>query len=267
MLVSAMGSIFKEKLTIEGEAGYQIASSSAGDNQNSLMLRASVSYLPNSDYSIRADLFTGLEKNFFMEHFNRNLYLDDFSSTVFFPKVNIILKGIFQYFPHTKLGITLGAALKAYDKYPYFNSSDTNTIELLFDQANIISVKAEGFYEITKKDKINGFTAFNIGTLDYQSNVIPYLPAIESTISFERKWTDKFGSELGVLFNSKRYTDRDNKNEINSYFNLFAKVNYKIFDKFKIIAELQNLTNNDNFVWKGYKERGVFGSIGINWQF
>jgi hypothetical protein len=264
--LSGDASVYRDKVTIEGETGFQIANSSDDKSQSSFMLAANVSYLPNSDYSIRAEFFTGLEKSFFIDHFNRNVYVDDLNSTFYFPKANAIIRGTFQYFPHTQLGSTLSIAFKFYDKYPFFNSSDSNAIELLFEQANIIAMKAEGFYEINTKDKLNGFAAFNLGTLD-NGKTIPYLPAIEASLAYERNWTGKFSSELGLVFNSKRYTDKDNKNSINSYVNLFTKVNYKITDKLKITAELQNLTNNDNFIWKNYKERGVFGSIGINWQY
>lgn len=265
--LAAIGSIYRDKMTIEGEAGYQISNSSHDDSQSTLMIKAVLNYLPNIDYTFRAEFYSGLEKTYFLDYFNKNVYTDDFGNTLFFPKLNASVKGIFQYLPHTKLGISAGVVLKFYEKYPYFNSSDTNTIELLFDKASIINFKAEGFYEISKKDRLNGHAAMNFGTLDYKNNAVPYLPMLESSVAYERNWIGSFGTEIGFLFNSQRYADRDNKNELDSYLNLFVKANYKIFDKFKIIAELQNLTNNDNFIWKGYKERGVFGSLGINWQF
>lgn len=264
---SGTGAIYKEKITLDGEAGYQIASASNGENQSTFFVRANISYLPNLDYSIRAEFFTGLEKSYFADYFQRNMYFDDFSNLIYFPRANAIIRGILQYLPHNKVGITLTGALKFYDKYPFFNSTDTNTIELLFEKASIIKANAEGFYEITQKDRINGMVGFNVGILNYKDNSIPYLPGFEATVSYARKWFDVFKTEFGVLYNSKRYADKDNKYEINSYFNLFFKADYNINNKFKIIAELNNLTNSDNFVWKGYKERGAFGSIGINWQF
>lgn len=265
--IAATESIFKEKITIEGNFGYQMAAASDATSQNSFTLRANIGYLPNSNMSIRAEFFTGLEKAYYYNHFEANPYFDLDSNTMFFPKINLMMKAAVQYLPHTKLGVTFSGGIKLYDKYPYFNSLDSNNLELLFEKATIIFGKAEGFWDMTKKDKLNSYIGINLGTLDYKNNAIPYLPLLEASISSERRWFDNFTTELGIIFNSKRFSDRDNKSEINSYLNLFAKVNYTILDNLKVVAELQNLTNSDNFIWKGYKERGVFGTIGINWQF
>ena len=265
--IAVSDEIYKDKMTFDGMLGYQLAAASDGANQNSIIGKLGMSYLPNEKISIRGEFFTGLEKVFFHNHFYVNSYFDDFSNILLFPKINFALSGIVQYLPHPKLGLTVSGGAKIYDKYAYFNSLDSNKIELLFEQASVLFVKAELFYELSNVDKLIGFAGLNFGVLDYHSNAIPYLPMMEATLSYERNWFGKLSTEAGILFNSKRYTDKDNKKEINSYFNLFANINYNILNNFKIIAELKNLTNNDNFIWQGYKERGIFGSIGISWNF
>ncbi|HRT67669.1 MAG TPA: TonB-dependent receptor, partial [Bacteroidota bacterium] len=72
---------------------------------------------------------------------------------------------------------------------------------------------------------------------------------------------------IALIYNSKRFTNRENTIEIDPYFNLKIGIDYEIFKNLKAFAEMQNLTNSNNFVWQGYRERGIFGTIGVNWKF
>jgi hypothetical protein len=263
---SGSGAVYYDKMTLEGELGYQIATNTLNNNESTLALKTTLSYLPNMNYSVRVEFLTGLEKDFYKDFFRQNPYIT-ITNGFMYPKVSAIIRGIVQYLPDTKKGITLTAALNFYEKYPYFNSDSLNNIDLLFETANIIKLKGEGFWEFTSNDKLIGSIGFNIGMLEYQNNVIPYLPPIQTSLNYLRKWSDDFNSEIGFLYNSARYTDKDNKNQINSYLNLFAKANYQILEKLQLFLELDNLTNNNNMLWQGYRERGLFGSFGINWQF
>jgi hypothetical protein len=260
------GALYYDKMTLEGELGYQISSNTIGDNLSALSLKAVLSYLPNMNFSVRTEFISGLEKEFFKDYFRKNPYLA-ISTGYVYPKASAIIRGIVQYLPDTKKGATLTVGLNFYEKYPYFNSDTLNNVTMLFETANIINFKFEGFWELTEQNKINGFVGVNIGVLDYKSNTVPYLPLIETKLNYLRQWTDNLNSEVGFLYNSNRFADKDNKSEINSYLNLFVKSNYKILENLKIYLELDNLTNNNNILWQGYRERGLFGSFGLNWLF
>jgi len=161
--------------------------------------------------------------------------------------------------------------LNFYENYPVFNSIidgiRRNEIELLFETANIIKLSAEGFWEFTETSSVNLLLGTNIAMMDYQSNAVPYMPKIYSTLSYRIKFLEKAFSEIGIIYNSSRYADKNNKNELNSYFNLFAKLEYQLIDNLAIKIEMNNLTGNDNFLWKAYREYGLFGKIGVLWQF
>lgn len=264
--IKGTGALYYEKMTLEGELGYQISSNTIGDNLSALSLKAVLSYLPNMNFSVRTEFITGLEKEFFKDYFRKNPYLA-ISTGYVYPKASAIIRGIIQYLPDTKKGATLTVGLNFYEKYPFFNSDSLNNVTMLFETANIINFKFEGFWELTKQDILNGLIGINIGVLDYKSNTVPYLPLIETKATYLRKWTEYLNSEIGFLYNSNRFADKDNKNEINSYLNLYFKSNYQILDNLKIYLELDNLTNNNNILWGGYRERGLYGSFGLNWLF
>lgn len=264
------GELYYERMTLEGEIGHQFASNSKEEIQSMPTLRLGLTYLPNLDFSVRAEFFTGLDKSFAKEFYHRNPYFD-FNSPIIFPRASAIIKGIVTYAPDVKKSVTLSGSLNFYENYPVFNSIldgiRRNEIELLFETANIIKLSVEGFWEVTNNSSVNALVGSNIAMMDYQSNAVPYIPKLYSTLSYRIKFLEKALTEIGVIYNSARYADKNNKNELNSYFNLFAKVEYQLVDNFAIKIEFNNLTGNDNFLWKGYREYGLFGKIGVLWQF
>lgn len=264
------GELYYERMTLEGEIGHQIASNTKEEIQSMPTLRLGLSYLPNLDFSIRAEFFTGLDKTFAKELYHRNPYFD-FNSPIVFPRASAIIKGTVNYAPDTKKSVTASGSLNFYENFPIFNSildeDSRNEIELLFETANIINLSVEGFWEFTKNSSVNALIGTNIALLDYKSNSVPYIPKLFSTLSYRMKFLEKAYSELGIIYNSARYTDKNNKNELNSYFNLFAKLEYSLVENLAIKIEMNNLTGNDNFLWKGYREYGLFGKIGVLWQF
>ncbi len=262
----ARSAIYYEKMTLEGELGYQFASNTKEDAQSMIAMKMILSYLPNLDYSVRAEFYTGLDKDFATTFYRQNPYLNIINEIIY-PRASAIIKGIVQYQPDTKKGITIKGSLNFYEYYPFFNSDSLNNIDLLFETANIIKLSTEGFWEITKNSKLLGTIGTNVAVLDYQSNTIPYIPKIFGTLAYRLKFFTKGNIEIGFLYNSMKYTDKNNKNEINSYFNLYGKVDYEIYQNIRVDIELNNLTNNDNYLWQGYRERGVFARLGLIWQF
>ena len=268
--VIGRGELYYERMTLEGDIGHQLATNTKDEIQSMPTLRLGLSYLPNLDFSIRAEFFTGLDKSFAREFYYQNPYFD-FRSSIIFPRASAIIKGIINYAPDVKKSVTLTGSLNFYENYPVFNSildgERRNEIELLFETANIIKFSAEGFWEFSDNMSINSLLGTNIAILDYQSNAVPYVPKLYFNLSYRIKFFEKVNAEIGFVYNSARYADKNNKIELNSYFNLFAQAEYKLLENFVIIVEMNNLTGNDNFLWKGYREYGLFGKIGVLWQF
>ncbi len=264
------GELYYERMTLEGEIGHQFATNSKDEIQSMPTLRLGLSYLPNLDFSVRAEFFTGLDKSFAKDYYQQNPYFD-LNSQIIFSRASAIIKGNATYAPDVRKSATISASLNFYENYPIFNSIidgvRRNEIELLFETANIIKLSAEGFWEFTETSSVNLLLGTNIAMMDYQSNAVPYMPKIYSTLSYRIKFLEKAFSEIGIIYNSSRYADKNNKNELNSYFNLFAKLEYQLIDNLAIKIEMNNLTGNDNFLWKAYREYGLFGKIGVLWQF
>jgi hypothetical protein len=264
--IAANGGMFYQLLSIEGGIGWQNASNTFKTSQSALMINAQLSFLPNEDFTAQAQFFTGFEKQYFKDYFARNPFFDVHTNFEF-PKANGILRAIIEYHPDAQKGASIEGAAHFYEKYPYFNSDSSNAINLIYEKANLVKFKGEGFWDITKKDIISVDLGINLSFLNFENNSIPYLPMMEFAVNYHRKWFDQLGTELALIYNSKRFTNRENTIEIDPYFNLRIGVDYDIMQNLKAFAELQNLTNSNNFLWQGYRERGIFGTIGVNWKF
>lgn len=264
--IAANGGLYYQLLSLEGEVGYQNNSNTTGSSQTGLMLNAQLNFLPNKDLTVQAQFFTGFEKRFFTELFKQNPYFNVHSDFQY-PQANGILRAIIQYHPDAQKGASIEGSAQFYEEYPYFNSDSTNQINLIYEKANLFKLKAEGFWDITDRDKLSADLIFNITSLNFENNAIPYLPMLELGANYHRQWFEKFGTNIALIYTSKRFTNRENTLEIDPYFNLKIAIHYQILNNLSAFAEMQNLTNSNNFLWYGYRERGIFGTIGVNWKF
>ena len=83
-------------------------------------------------------------------------------------------------------------------------------------------------------------------------------------MSYGYKFDVGLNSELTLNYQSKQYTDINNKNSINPFVNLKAKFIYKLEPDFNLTLELNNLLNRKNYLWLDYQEPPldlIFGLI------
>ena len=69
-----------------------------------------------------------------------------------------------------------------------------------------------------------------------------------------------------MLFLSGAYTDIKNTNSLKPYVDIGLKLIYKFNNNFHLTFELNNLINNNNYLWQGYKEIPLDAIGGIVYQ-
>jgi len=65
----------------------------------------------------------------------------------------------------------------------------------------------------------------------------------------------------------RRFADFDNNVVLKSYLDLRFYADYQINSILTAYMNLQNILNEDIFIWQGYKERGLFFNFGVNYLF
>ena len=94
-----------------------------------------------------------------------------------------------------------------------------------------------------------------------------YIPNFETEINYNLKLSNGLSGRVGFEFVGTRYADIENKVELSPFFNMNFELNY-IFDKnLSIFANVENLFNQDIFIYNNYIERGFFGKVGVNYNF
>lgn len=97
----------------------------------------------------------------------------------------------------------------------------------------------------------------DIRTTDISNSIIPYQPAIHAALAYSYNFD--FGMQSGVKldFASKSYADIKNEKEIDPYINFSLNFSYKFMPNFSLTLQLNNLLNNKNYLWDGYRETPV----------
>jgi outer membrane cobalamin receptor len=65
----------------------------------------------------------------------------------------------------------------------------------------------------------------------------------------------------------ERSADQQNVIKIDSFNKLMIGADYKINNDFSVFLKFDNLLNSNVYIWNTYKERGLFASAGVMWQF
>lgn len=258
---------FNSDISLALKGGLQTAANSSEVNRSALLLEGIAEYRMNKDFTLRGAVSSGLSKNTFKELFNVNPYLSynskfDFAYDIALIRANII------WHPNDKLGISSGIRWRISDRLPFMmNSPQAGEYDLAYETGYIGEINFETFYQITKKDKISGYAALtNSGFTDFNESV-PYIPALKLSFDYYRHWTKDFGSQLGLSYIGERNVVLDKSLTVDSYINLNAMLDYRINKQFSVCLLLDNLLNSDIYLFDGYKERGLFASVSIMWQF
>jgi hypothetical protein len=264
---SAFGTLNLNKLTVNVEAGFQSGSSSNEIVRAGLLLKGDLSYNLNSLFTLKAGIFSGLNKHYFNELVITNPYIDRFANIDYSYDLPAI-KAFIYYHPNQEIGISGGIKLGSKDRSPIYDSLNAGSLTLIYEQINYFALESEAFWTLTQIDKLLANISFNYSTLSESGNLTPYTPLLKMAVDYSRKFPDyNFGTNFGLIYIGERFADLENKIKLNGFIDIRLKVDYKVFDNLTAFVMLENLLNSDIYVWQGYKEKGVYFGLGLNYIF
>jgi hypothetical protein len=150
---------------------------------------------------------------------------------------------------------------------PYFIDSN------LSGQFDIETADAEefnGFVNVLFHTGPYGVFYFNIdyyNVTNSDGKRLPYYPKFSGNLTYGYELSRDLLGEVLVDYYSDRYTNIENTNKLSSFFNLGAKLTYKIQDSFLIYLEATNILNKDFYYWNNYIEKPFDLLAGINLLF
>ncbi len=252
--------------TLDAKGGFQFASNTMDISRGAFQMDANLEYRINRLFTLKSGLGTGLGKNSVRQLYNLNPYLASNLGIDFQHNIALIKSNLY-YHPNENTNIAFGFNYRLASRLPVFVSDTAGNINTDYLKGNILRVTFEMFRQLADKDNITGSLIFNYGTLDENGSAVPYLIPLKATAKYQRMWAENFSTQIGLTFVSPVFTGMDETSELDSYIDLNFSSDYSVSDKLKVFVRMENLINSDIMIWEGYRERGLFASIGILWQF
>lgn len=220
----------------------------------------------NNKNTIKLKAKSGLNRNIFDEKFNQNPYLHlqsqiDHSYSI----ADVDLK--WQYHSTKDLSIMIGPAFQLADRNLNWVNLDSVFFAPTYLDGTVLSLSIESYYQLGKSDKFDFFFKWQTTNADSTEKQFTYIPQINSEIAWNRKWTNNFNSVLSAEYVGERFVDIENINTLDAFVNVQLSINYRIFPKLMLRAKAENLANQNIYIYNFFIERGVFGSVGVVWNF
>ena len=211
------------------------------------------------EYSSHAEFWGGghfLQSNdYFMAERFSNVFL----------KKNVEFSAALKYEYFTYVEINGGFKYYQSDNLPYFIDTAAGMFDLAEVQAKSYTIFANFLFHPGPGGILYAGAEIN-NTKDNNSNIVPYFPTAKATINYSYNFKNGLETETGLIYLSGIHTDISSANKLSPYIDLSLKLSYRLFPGFYLSAKLSNLFNNNNYLWRGYKELPMDFIAGINYR-
>lgn len=250
---------------LSAQAGLQSATSTKGIVRGGILLQATAQYEAGPDWSIVANLRSGLQPTVFNELLQRNPYVSD---TVVLDAAYDIVDVSAKVIWHPTLRVQASAGLRVQqtDRQPVWIPASSGAFTLDYRTANTIELPFEIRWLPTGSDVLRADLLLTSATI-VDAKATPYVSTTVASAWYDRVWTQNLRSSLGLVFVGSRFSDIKNERALSGYVDLRAKVEYDVHNRVSVTARVNNLLGADILLWDGYRERGIFVAAGCTWRF
>lgn len=163
-------------------------------------------------------------------------------------------------------GLRVRAARSTYDNYAYFGLPVEGIFAPLYDNATITKIDGDCFLRL---DNANGLVASAIymeTILDETGSQVPYVPKWQVSGSYSHRM-----SVLPLTLTATARMIGSRTSAAGASWDPVTLVDlegtYTISGMFDAFVTLQNILDTRYQIWEGYRERGVYGAVGIRTRF
>ena len=130
-----------------------------------------------------------------------------------------------------------------------------------FGSTRVRSVEGELFVDVTRYDHLGATAAVRGSRNSITGQPVPYLPLAQFSALYEHRFP--FGLTLGTAFRivGKQYTDLIGSQKLPAFTLLDFKAEYEIVRQLRLAFMLNNILDQQQVRWKGY--RGIPRSAGL----
>lgn len=246
--------------------GVQLATNTISESKLALYADVIISAIMNQDFTFYAIANTGLSNNSFVDLFGINPYVAT-SPTIDYKHTIAMGKILFNYHPYTFISATFGASYSINKNDIGFTNDSVFRFTPNYVGSNRLKAFAQLFWDINELQRVTADLNFNITTQDSTDKQLTYVPAVEFAANYHHYFTKEFGTIIGAKFIGNRYADFANTIELDGYFDITFRAEYYFSENLGAFVNLENIINQDIYIWNGYKQRGLFAQLGVLYTF
>jgi hypothetical protein len=254
--------LFFTKL-IKGTAGWTF-SRGAGETYNAFYASVAIKLDKNvtlfGEYAPTAEFMS--PGNFVVKN---NYFNVDSIGSIYWEKSNALNASV-KYEYDKYFQIDGGVKYFNSNTFPYFGpSSDSGKFDLQYTDMNSISPYANFLFYLGPYGEL--YSSIQLSDIeDTDGNQIPYLPVFSLKAAYTYKLQSDLTSTVRLDYLSKRFADIKNEISIGDYFDLGLSFIYSFQPNLDLTLDVNNLINQKNYFWNGYKEVPLNIIIGVNYR-
>ncbi len=250
---------------LELRAGIQSVSDSHGVNWNEITFHAAYDFTLSNQ--LQASLLVRRELNtcFLSDRIRINPYLS--TSTDLIPdRTSYDIDASIHSTPQITLEWAAGIRAVSFAQLACTVLDSSRQLTLMSLPATLWSVHAEALWHFNEQSSVTASLSFNSPSLA-SGHATPYIAPIVSNLRYHGQWSDRWSGDAWVSYTGARNIRIDADSTLPGYFLLNASLQYRIVDGLSLRAYVENITNSSIFVYEGYRARGAFASLGLEWKF
>lgn len=263
---NAVFPVVKGDFSLEISPGIQLANNTISENKLALFADVNISAILSQDFTLYANANTGFQNNSFVELFGANPYVSaspviDYRHTIAMGKV------LFNYHPFTYVSATFGASYSINNNDNSFTNDTSFRFTPNYIGSSRMQVFTQLFWDITELQRITADLNINITTQDSTDEQLTYVPTVQFATNYHHNFTKEFGTVIGINYIGNRYADLENTIQLDGYFDISFRAEYYFSESLGAFVNLENILNQEIYIWNGYRQRGLFARLGVLYTF
>lgn len=258
----AQGGIEAGDLRLKASAGIQLASSSFDRSLTAPAVDARAELLMSRTMTATAKIYTGRHHRTFGSLLRSNPYLAD-SVELAFSKSNIQAEAGLRWLPSPTAGLTASAGFASNADIPIFAFTPNGSFALAYASTTDLYVQAEGFWLVSDSDKLQATIRILSSTLD-SGGTTPYAEPVRASLDWNHTFSETFSAWMGLTYVAERKAGASVN--LSPYVDLSAGARIALSQDLAGWIRLENIINQDIFLFQGYKQRTIFASVGVSYR-
>ncbi len=248
---------------IKGSLGWTF-STAAGNTYNAIY--ASVAMKLNKDITLFGEYAPSAQFYSAGDYLKQNHFFRvDSIGSIYWEKSNALTASV-KYEFDKYFQIDGGLKYFSSEQFPYFiPSTDSGKFDLRYADMKSISPFANFLFYLGPYGEF--YSSVEVSDIrDTDGNQIPYQSALKLNAIYSYNFSNGLHSSIKLDYQSKRYSDIKNEISLGDYFDLGLSFIYSFQPNLDLTLDINNLLNQKNYYWNGYREVPLNVIVGINYR-